>query len=958
MNPEEQDNQENPEESDSMNPEEEAHETAVFNINSTKAKEDKTDYGLVRQRILEEEMQESYLDYAMSVIIARALPDVRDGLKPVHRRVLYAMWETGLKSAVKYRKCAAVVGEVLKSYHPHGDIAVYDTLVRMAQDFNMRAPLIDGQGNFGSLDGDSPAAMRYTEARMSQIAEELLIDIDKNTVNFSPNYDATKFEPKVLPAKLPNLLLNGSMGIAVGMATNIPPHNLGEVSQAIRHLIDCPDCTIDDLMQYIKGPDFPTGAEIYGLEQIKAAYTSGKGAIVMRAVARIEESKRGHRIIISEIPYQVNKGELVAKIAELVKLKKIEGINDLRDESDRKEKVRIVIELRANAYPKKVLNRLYELTSLQASFYTNMLALVDGIQPRVLTLKNILEEYLKHRKEVIRRRSQYELDRAKERAHILEGLKIALKSIDDVVSLIRKSKDREEAGKLLKTKFKLTDQQTAAILEMRLASLAALEREKVETEHQEKLKAIARLTAILASEQKILEIIKKELKEIEEKYPSPRRTKIYPESLGKFSAEDLIPSEQVIILLTRGNYIKRMPDSAYRSQVRGGKGVIGMETKEEDMIEHLVIANTHDDIFFFTDRGRIFHTKVYEIASVSRLSKGQAIVNILQISPEEKVTAMITISQKDKEKYQYFVLATARGLVKKTDLKLYAKVRQTGILAIKLKSDDRLRWVKATTGQDSVFQVSAKGQSILYHEGDIRPMGRTAAGVRGILLKGEDYVVATDVLQPEQVSEADALIVLEKGFGKRTPLKFFKTQLRGGMGMRAASVTPRTGEIVGMRLTFGKDYDLILASQKGQMIRMALSSVKKLQRDTQGVIVVRLNKGDKVTSVTVISKGEDDQSDNLLTPTSASTTTPAPKIDTDVEVKPQAAGKSEKPKTEGQLPDWAKAHRDALLKPKKLTKPKMEIMPTGKDKESTQEEKSSKPKKDSDEPNYWGGRLL
>src|SRR3990172_5893376 len=639
MNPEEQDNQENPEESDSMNPEEEAHETAVFNINSTKAKEDKTDYGLVRQRILEEEMQESYLDYAMSVIIARALPDVRDGLKPVHRRVLYAMWETGLKSAVKYRKCAAVVGEVLKSYHPHGDIAVYDTLVRMAQDFNMRAPLIDGQGNFGSLDGDSPAAMRYTEARMSQIAEELLIDIDKNTVNFSPNYDATKFEPKVLPAKLPNLLLNGSMGIAVGMATNIPPHNLGEVSQAIRHLIDCPDCTIDDLMQYIKGPDFPTGAEIYGLEQIKAAYTSGKGAIVMRAVARIEESKRGHRIIISEIPYQVNKGELVAKIAELVKLKKIEGINDLRDESDRKEKVRIVIELRANAYPKKVLNRLYELTSLQASFYTNMLALVDGIQPRVLTLKNILEEYLKHRKMVIRRRTNFLLQKAKDRAHILEGLKIALKSIDDVVSLIRKSKDREEAGKLLKTKFKLTDQQTAAILEMRLASLAALEREKVETEHQEKLKAIARLTAILASEQKILEIIKKELKEIEEKYPSPRRTKIYPESLGKFSAEDLIPSEQVIILLTRGNYIKRMPDSAYRSQVRGGKGVIGMETKEEDMIEHLVIANTHDDIFFFTDRGRIFHTKVYEIASVSRLSKGQTIVNILQISPAEKITA-------------------------------------------------------------------------------------------------------------------------------------------------------------------------------------------------------------------------------------------------------------------------------------------------------------------------------
>ncbi len=947
-----------------LNPEEIAKEEASFEFTKTKTKDEKTEFGLVRARILEEEMQESYLDYAMSVIIARALPDVRDGLKPVHRRVLYAMWETGLRSNVKYRKCAAVVGEVLKFYHPHGDIAVYDTLVRMAQDFSMRSPLVDGQGNFGSMDGDSAAAMRYTEARMSQVSEELLFDIEKDTVDFVPNYDGTKTEPKVLPAKLPNLLINGSMGIAVGMATNIPPHNMGEICSAVVHLIDNPDCTIEDLMEFVKGPDFPTGAEIYGLDQIKAAYTGGKGAILMRAVANIEETKKGYRIIVSEIPYQVNKAELISKIADLVKEKKIEGISDLRDESDRKEKVRIVIELKSNAYPKKILNRLYELTLLQTSFYTNMLALVDGIQPRVLTLKNILEEYIKHRKLVVRHRTEFDLKRAKERAHVLEGLRIALKSIDEVIATIKKSANRDEACKSLQTKFKLTEIQANAILDMRLSALAALEQEKIETEYQEKLKLIKDLEAILASEPKILEIIKKELEDIQTKYPSPRRTKIYEETLGKFKAEDLIPAESVIILLTRGNYIKRMPASAYKSQVRGGKGVIGMETKEEDMIEHLVVANTHDDIYFFTDRGRIFHTKVYELPAVSRISKGQAIVNLLQISPEEKVTAMITISPKELEKYKYILLATSKGNVKKTALSLYSKVRQTGIVAIKLKSDDRLRWVKLTTGNDLIFQVSAKGQSILYNESDIRAMGRTAAGVRGIQLRANDYAVATDVLPPAEEEKYDALIVLEKGFGKRTPLSHFKTQLRGGMGMRVANVTDRTGMIVGMRLTQGDDSDLILASSKGQMIRIALASVKKLQRDTQGVILVRMGAGDKVTSVTVISKDKEEKlnqpelesgEEAEVAPTQGSESRPKSVGKEKIEEAEEKLEEAEKP---GTIPEWAKAHRDERRvvekpedkipeKPKKIEEPK----------EKAVEELPLPKPKPNDDPNYWGKKL-
>ncbi len=927
--------------------------------NDEEGAEKKTDFGMVRARVLENEMRESYLDYAMSVIVARALPDVRDGLKPVHRRVLFSMHELGLTHLAKYRKSATVVGDVLGKYHPHGDIAVYDTLVRLAQDFSMRVPLVDGQGNFGSMDGDAAAAMRYTECRLTAAAEELLNDIEKDTVDFVPNYDSSRQEPKVLPAKLPNLLLNGSMGIAVGMATNIPPHNLGEICDATAYLIDNPNCTIEDLIGFVKGPDFPTGAEIYGLEQIKAAYATGKGAIVMRAVANIEETKRGFKILITEIPYQVNKAELITKIADLVKEKKIDGITDLRDESDRKEGVRIVIELRSNAYPKKILNRLYELTPLQSTFYVNMLALIDGIQPRVLTLKNILEEFIKHRKVVVRRRTQFDLDRAKDRAHILEGLRIALKNIDEAVSTIRRSANREEAQKSLIKKFKLTEIQANAILEMRLAALAALEREKVETEYREKIKLIAELEAILASEPRILGIIKKELLGIKERFPTQRRTKIYEQSLGKFSAEDLIPSEQVMIILTRGNYIKRISVAIYKNQIRGGKGVMGMETKEEDMIEHLVVANTHDDIYFFTDRGRIFHTKVYDIPSASRIAKGAAIVNILQISPDEKVTTMFTLSGKDLAKYKYILLATQRGSVKKTTLTMYSKVRKTGILAIKLKSDDRLSWVKVTTGENLVFQVSAKGQSILYREADIRPMGRTAAGVRGILLKNNDYVVSTDVVTIAEQQNADALIVMEKGFGKRTPLAQFKMQLRGGMGIRAAAVAERTGNIVGMRLVFSQDYDVILASRRGQMIRLALPSVKRLGRDTQGVTLMRLNQPDKVTSVTVVKK---DSTDKLEIPDEPK----GPKTDE------QTTEKSAKEKTLskeelGSLPDWAKVHSDswrqpAIFKPRKDIKvhnyaEKSKKVTKKIVKKDAQKQIDYPPKKKPGETNYWGGRV-
>lgn len=967
-----------------LNPEQIAAEEADFDFGRDNSEEKKTDYGLIKHRVLEHEMQESYLDYAMSVIISRALPDVRDGLKPVHRRVLYSMHELGLDSHAKYRKSATVVGDVLGKYHPHGDLAVYDTLVRLAQDFSMRYQLVDGQGNFGSVDGDSAAAMRYTECRMSAIAEELLSDIEKDTVDFVPNYDGSRDEPKVLPAKVPNLLLNGTMGIAVGMATNIPPHNLLELIDGTIHLIDHPECTIEDLMQFIKGPDFPTGAEIYGISQIKNAYITGKGSIVMRSVANIEELKRGgFRIVISQIPYQVNKAELITKIADLVKDKKIEGISGLRDESDRTEGVRIVIDLKSNAYPKKILNRLYDLTNMQCAFHVNLLALVDGIQPRILTLKNVLEEYLKHRQNVVRRRTEFELKRAKERAHILEGLRIALAKIDEVVAVIKKSKTRDDAQKSLVSQFSLTVIQANAILEMRLSALAALEVQKIENEYQEKLRLIKELEEILGSVEKILGIIKKELLELKTKFPSERRTKIYEQEIGKFRAEDLIPSEQVVVMLTQGNYIKRMPVSVYRSQVRGGKGVVGMETKEEDVVEHLTVANTHDDILFFTNRGRIFQTKVYDLPAASRLSKGQAIVNILQISPEEKVTAVITTNSQNSQNLKYFVMATSKGVVKKTAVELYKNVRKTGIVAIKLNAGDSLKWVKTTTGTDKIFMASSKGQAILYREEDIRPMGRSAAGVRGIHLRSDDFVVGMDVVLPSLEEKANVLVMLENGFGKRTPLSHFKMQLRGGMGIKVANVTARTGQVIGVDIVYGGDADLILASLQGQMIRISLESVKILSRDTQGVTVMRLRDGDKVASVTVVAKSEEpliqkaegEKEPQVQVPIKEDrpvqeipqieeTDTKA-EIEKEVEEIKEEFEESEekdnivtekkdqdktKEKTEkensGAIPEWAKAHRDVMAKKSHPAKSKPPKADDKKDEKKTEEK---------EDPNWWGG---
>jgi len=925
---------------ENLSPENLAREETIanFGYDDTNMQDEKTEFGLLRPRILEQEMQESYLDYAMSVIVSRALPDVRDGLKPVHRRVLYSMHELGLASRAKYRKSATVVGDVLGKYHPHGDVAVYDSLVRMAQDFSMRQPLVDGQGNFGSMDGDTAAAMRYTECRMTAISEEMLADIEKDTVPFSPNYDGSRTEPRVLPSKVPNLLLNGAMGIAVGMATNIPPHNLGELIDGTIHLIDNPECLVEDLMQFVKGPDFPTGAEIYGLNQIRNAYTTGRGSIVMRAVTNIEELKKGgYRIIVSKLPYQVNKAELISKIAELVKDKKIEGISGLRDESDRTDGVRIVIDLKSTAFPKKILNRLYELTLLQTSFHVNMLALVDGIQPRILTLKNVLDEYIKHRRVVVRRRTEFELARAKERAHILEGLRIALQNIDAVIKTIRESKNREEAHKALCERFKLSDIQSTAILDMRLSALAALEQQRVEDEYQEKLKLIAELEAILASEKRISEIIKKELKETRAKFATERRTIIYEQEIGKFKAEDLIPAEDVIVMLTKTNYIKRLPVSTYRSQIRGGRGVMGMETKEEDTIEHLVSANTHDDILFFTDRGRVFQTKVYELPASSRISKGQAIVNILQISPEEKVTAMITVSSKDQAKDKFFVMATTKGVVKKSDIELYKNVRKTGIVAMKLNPGDKLCWVKTTSGEDKIFMSSAKGQSIFYREQDIRPMGRSAAGVRGIQLRSDDNVVDVDVVSLEKESLAFVLTVMQNGLGKRTPLKQFKPQLRGGMGIRVANVTDRTGKVVASRVVFGDELDVILATKLGQMIRMPAETIKILGRDTQGVTLVKLKDPDKVASVTVVAQAEEIEDDKNQPSLPLEDIKENKKGDVKELEETREKGEEEmsdenQNEDEKEIPEWAKVH-------------------VGLDDEP--EVKEIEPNKE--EPNWWGG---
>ncbi|MBU1038884.1 DNA gyrase subunit A [Patescibacteria group bacterium] len=802
---------------------------------------------------IEEEMKQSYLDYAMSVIVARALPDVRDGLKPVHRRILYAMWDIGLKPNAKFRKSATVVGEVLGKYHPHGDAAVYDSLVRLAQPFAMRQVLVKGQGNFGSIDGDSAAAMRYTETKLAQISEELLTDIEKDTVNFLPNYDGSHQEPQVLPARLPNLLLNGTMGIAVGMATSIPPHNLGELIEAIQYLISDPEATVDDLMKFVQGPDFPTAGAIFNKEDIKQAYATGKGSVVMRAKAEIEEFKGGFAIIVTELPYQVNKAELVMKIAELVKEKKIEGIKDLRDESD-KDGIRVVIELKKDAYPKKVLNQLYKHTALQTSFHFNMLALVDGLQPRVLTLKSILEEYLKHRQEVVKRRAEFDLKKAEDRAHILEGLVMALEDIDKIITTIKKSKDKEDAKKNLIARFKLSDRQAEAILEMKLQQLANLEKLRLEEELKDKRKLIKELKELLANQKKILGVIKEELIHIKDKYATNRLTKVYAGAVDKFTQEDLIPNEATVVIITKDGYLKRLAPDTFKAQGRGGKGVIGLTAKEEDSVEQLFSTTTHADLLFFTSRGRVFELKAYDVPQGSRTSKGQAVVNFLQLSPEEKVSEVLSLTE--WEGYKYLIMVTKQGVIKKVTIDAFSNVRRSGLIAINLKNGDSLLWVKPSTSEDDVIMVTAKGQSIRFKEKGVRPMGRTAAGVRAIRLKSGDEVTGVDLINEGRPGpDEQLLVVMAHGYGKRTKLREYKVQGRGGSGIKTANITTKTGQIVYALVVNAKreQEDLIVMSDNGQVIRLALKAVSVLGRATQGVRIMRFKaEKDQVASVTFV----------------------------------------------------------------------------------------------------------
>ncbi len=802
------------------------------------------------QRIVEE-VKQSYLDYAMSVIVSRALPDVRDGLKPVHRRILYSMWKTGLKSNAKFRKSATVVGEVLGKYHPHGDTAVYDTMVRMAQDFSLRYPLIWGQGNFGSMDGDGAAAYRYTEAKLRKIAEEMLFDIEKDTVDFVPNFDGIHKEPTVLPARLPNLLLNGSMGIAVGMATNIPPHNLNEVIDATIYLIDNPKATVDDLMEFIKGPDFPTGGIIYNQKDIREAYATGKGKITTRAKAIISENKKGSfKIIISEITYLTNKATLIEKIANLVKEQKIQGIKTLRDESD-KEGVRIVIELKKDSFPEKVLNRLYSLTDLQKNFNVNMLALVDGIEPQVLSLKSSLEYYVNHREVVVTRRTKFELQKAKDRAHILEGLKKALDHIDEVIKTIKKSKTRTEAhGNLIK-KFKFSDKQADAILEMKLQTLAGLERKKIEDELTEKLKLIAKLEAILKSRVKLMNLVKKELKSIREQYGDDRKTRVIKGKIGEFNQEDLVANEEFIITLSQSGYIKRMKPGVYRTQKRGGKGVIGANIKEDDIISQVYAVMSHDNLLFFTNSGKVFQTKAYEIPEATRTARGQALVNFLQLSSEERVTEMIAFNKDDV--FKFFFMATKKGVVKRVKLSEFDNVRKSGLVAIKLKKGDELRWVKATTGNDEIIMATSGGQAIKFNEKDVRAMGRSASGVRGIRLKESDKVVGMDSIFRNQKSN-QLLAISEFGYGKRSNLSLYKIQKRGGSGIKTAKITAKTGKLVGASVinTNDLDRDLFVTSVKGQVIRTPLESISVLGRATQGVKIMNIKSGDKVGASAIL----------------------------------------------------------------------------------------------------------
>lgn len=805
----------------------------------------------LEHRTLENVMEDSFLRYSMSVIIDRALPDVRDGLKPVHRRILYTMNRDGLRGGSKHRKSATVVGAVMGDYHPHGDSAIYDSMVRLAQPWSLRYPMVDGQGNFGSMDGDPAAAMRYTEARMTRAADEMLVDIDKETIDFRDNYDGRLQEPVVLPAKLPNLLLNGQIGIAVGMATNIPPHNLGELVDATIELIDNEHATLTDLLKHVKGPDFPTGATVYGGAPMKQAYQTGRGSVTIRAVADIEETKKGrHQIVVTEMPYGVNKATLVEKIAELYKDKKV-NISDLRDESAR-GKVRIVIEIKKDGYPKKVLNQLYKMTALQTSFNFNMLALIDGIQPKILGLQEMLQEFVSHRQKVVRRRTEFELRKAKERAHILEGYKIALDNIDEVIRIIRGSKTTDIAEAELIKAFKLSEIQAKSILAMQLRRLTGLEREAIENELKELNKLIAKLEAILADEQEILNIIKTELLEMKEKYGDERRSKIINHELGKFSDEELIPEEDSVILLTTENYIKRTLLSEYRRQNRGGKGKRGMTTKEEDIIDHLVPSSTHDYLLFFTNKGRVFRLKAYEVPAASLAAKGVAAVNLLQLQPEEKITSIIR-HEKDAKDDGYLFMATIKGTIKKTPLKDYANIRTNGLIAIKLDDGDELKWIQKTTGEHDVIISTSAGQAIRFSEKDARPMGRSARGVRGVRLRPNDQVVGMDIVSN---NERSLLVVSQNGYGKATKVANFPSHKRGGVGIKAAVVTAKTGPIIAVRTLEENASEVLMISSKGQAIRVGLKDIPTLGRTTQGVRIMRMGDGDAVASLGLMPEPE------------------------------------------------------------------------------------------------------
>ena len=809
--------------------------------------------GKIIQRDIETEMKTSYIDYAMSVIVSRALPDVRDGLKPVHRRILYAMYEDGITSDKPYRKCANTVGSVLGRYHPHGDSSVYDAMVRMAQDFSLRYPLIDGHGNFGSIDGDGAAAMRYTEARMAKIAELMLTDIEKNTVNFMPNYDDRLQEPMVLPSKIPTLLINGSSGIAVGMATNIPPHNLTEVINGIIKIIDDDNVSDEELMQIIKGPDFPTGGVILGYEGIKQAYTTGKGKITVRAEAEIEEmSGNKQRIIVTSLPYQVNKAKLVENIASLAREKRIEGISDLRDESDRIDKVRIVIELKRDANAQVVLNQLYKYTQMQDTFGAIMLALVNG-EPKVLTLRQCLDYYIEHRKDVILRRTQFELDKALARAHILEGLKIALDNIDEVINIIRSSYD--DPKERLMERFGLSDIQAQAILDMRLKTLSGLQREKIEDEYNELMKLIAHLREILNSERLVFDIIKEELLEIKQKYGDERLTKIMPAE-GEFNMEDLIKDEQTVVALTHFGYIKRMPIDTYKSQRRGGKGITGIATREEDFVKQIFTASTHDTILFFSNKGKLYKLRGYEIPEAGRTAKGTAIVNLLRLDNGEKISAVIPLQNFAEGKY--LLMATRNGLIKKTALNEYSSNKKTGLLAITLKEDDELIDVRLTDGEDNVVLVTSKGMCITFDEKDVRPVGRSAQGVLGIRLDKDDTVIGMESIIGGK--NATLLAITENGFGKRTELEEYRVQNRGGKGVITYKITPKTGNIVGIRIANG-DEDVMMITDKGTIIRLKVSEVSVLGRSTQGVTLMRTNDGGKVVSIEIIEPEERENSE-------------------------------------------------------------------------------------------------